>query len=185
MLKDVARCEFNDNFAIFSECDYSNESCPNTPSILTRPQSSHVLNPHTPSIFARPHSLRAPRLYRDWTLVSTKPSPTALNIRHLQLSHAGLRIGMEDDVLHFTEGVLVDDVMVTLPITIQPDSKPSQRHSPRHATSEDPPSCPAPLQQRGERPAACLLCPAEPCMHLHPFLHPPSLGTSSLFLNPH
>jgi len=29
MLKDVARCEFNDSFAVFSECDYSNESCPN------------------------------------------------------------------------------------------------------------------------------------------------------------
>jgi hypothetical protein len=33
------------------------------------------------------------------------------NIRYLQLSHADLRIGMEDDVLHFSEGVLVDDVI--------------------------------------------------------------------------
>jgi hypothetical protein len=29
MLKDVARCEYNNSFAVFSECDYSNESWPN------------------------------------------------------------------------------------------------------------------------------------------------------------
>jgi hypothetical protein len=50
--------------------------------------------------------------------------------------------------------------------------------------SEDPPSCPAQLQQEGERPAACLLCPAEPRRHFHTFLHPPSWGASRLFLDP-
>jgi hypothetical protein len=82
-----------------------------TSSILTRRQSSHVVNPHTPSIFACPHFSLAPHLSRGWTLVSANLPPTALNIRHLQLPHAGLRIEMEDDVLRFPEGVLVDDII--------------------------------------------------------------------------
>jgi hypothetical protein len=51
MLKDVARCEFNDSFAVFSECDYSNESCPiisstRTPSGKRRTSSSiSILRP--------------------------------------------------------------------------------------------------------------------------------------------
>jgi hypothetical protein len=84
---------------------------PHTSSILTRRQSSHVVNPHTPSIFACPHFSLAPHLSRGWTLVSANLPPTALNIRHLQLPHAGLRIEMEDDVLRFPEGVLVDDII--------------------------------------------------------------------------
>ena len=32
---------------------------------------------------------------------------------HLQLSNACLRIGMEDDILHFPEGVHEDDVVGT------------------------------------------------------------------------
>jgi hypothetical protein len=84
---------------------------PHTLSILTRRQSSHVVNPHTPSIFACPHFSLAPHLSRSWTLVSANLPPTALNIRHLQLPHAGLRIEMEDDVLRFPEGVLVDDII--------------------------------------------------------------------------
>ena len=56
--------------------------------------------------------------------------------------------------------------------------------TPRHTIREDPPSCPAQLQRGVEKPAACLLCPAEPCMHFHPFLYPPSWRASSLFLDP-
>jgi hypothetical protein len=47
----------------------------------------------------------------DWNPASANLPPTTLNIRHLQLSHAGLRIGTEDNILHFPEGVLMDDVI--------------------------------------------------------------------------
>ena len=44
--------------------------------------------------------------------------------------------------------------------------------TPRHTIREDPPSCPAQLQRGVEKPAACLLCPAEPCMHFTPSFNP-------------
>jgi hypothetical protein len=62
-----------------------------TASILTRPRSSLALNPHTPSFVTCSTSLQG------LDLVSANLPPTVLNIRHLQLSHAGLRIGMEDE----------------------------------------------------------------------------------------
>jgi hypothetical protein len=61
-----------------------------TPTTLTRPSFSHARHPNTLHVLE-------PRF--------RKTSTTTSNIRRLQLSNACLRIGMEDDILHFPEGV--------------------------------------------------------------------------------
>jgi len=78
----------------------SNETArnPQAPAIFTRPQPSDARHPHT--LHELDPSIR-------------KTSSTTLNIRHLQLSNVCLRIGMEDDILHFPEGVREDDVVRT------------------------------------------------------------------------
>ena len=61
-------------------------------------------------IFRRPQSSHIPRTEPQLRKTST----TTLNVRYLRLSNACLRIGMEDDILHFPEGAHEDDVVGNL-----------------------------------------------------------------------
>ena len=95
---------------------YSHAHSPQTPTIFTRPQFSGARHLHTPTTPQTPAHLHTPAILTHSTSLDPrfrKTYTTMLNIRHLQLSNACLRIGMEDDILHFPEGVHKDDVVGT------------------------------------------------------------------------
>jgi hypothetical protein len=82
-----------------------------TSTTLRRPPSTNVHNTQAPAILGRPPSSHAryPHTLHVLEPRLRKTSATTSNVRHLQLSNACLRIGMEDDTLHFPDGVHEDD----------------------------------------------------------------------------
>jgi hypothetical protein len=85
------------------------------PAILRRLPSLHARSPQKPAIFT-PHNPYTPAILTHstyWNPASAKLLPPRQISGTYNFQTRCLRIGMEDDILHFLEGVHEDDVVGT------------------------------------------------------------------------